>query len=37
MVEPVNPKGRNAQTPSPSLFEWAVQREREAEPVGAGR
>ena len=35
--EPVKPKGRKTQTPSLSLFEWAVEREREAEPVGAGR
>ena len=37
MTEPVNPKGRKAPSPSLSLFEWAVEREREAEPVGAGR
>ena len=35
--EPVKSKGRKTQTPSLSLFEWAVEREREAEPVGAGR
>ncbi len=35
--EPVKPKGRKAQAPSLSLFEWAVEQEREAEPVGAGR
>ena len=35
--DPVKPKGRKTQTPSQSLFEWAVEREREAEPVGAGR
>ena len=37
--EPVRPKGRSrsSQVPSLSLFEWAVEREREAEPVGAGR
>ena len=35
--EPVKPKGRKTQAPSLSLFEWAVEREREAEPVGAGR
>ena len=35
--EPVKPKGRKPQAPSLSLFEWAVEREREAEPVGAGR
>ena len=37
MAEPVKPKGRKAQAPSLSLFEWAVEREREGEPVGAGR
>ena len=41
MAEPVKPKRRNskAQAPSLSLFEWAVEREREGreEPVGAGR
>ena len=37
MAEPVKPKGRKAQAPSLSLFEWAVEQEREAEPVGAGR
>ena len=37
MSEPVKPKGRKAQAPSLSLFEWAVEREREEEPVGAGR
>ena len=36
--EPVKPKGsRKAQAPSLSLFEWAVERELEEEPVGAGR
>ena len=35
--EPVKPKGRKTQAPSLSLFEWAVEQEREAEPVGAGR
>ena len=35
--EPVKPKGRKAQSPSLSLFEWAVEQEREEEPVGAGR
>ena len=35
--EPVKPKSRKAQTPSLSLFEWAVEQERESEPVGAGR
>ena len=33
--KPVKPKGRKAQ--ALSLFEWVVEREREAEPVGAGR
>ena len=39
MAEPVKAKGRksNAQAPSLSLFKWAVERERESEPVGAGR
>ena len=35
--EPVKPKSRKARTPSLSLFEWAVEQERESEPVGAGR
>ena len=35
--EPVKPRGRKTQTPSLSLFEWAVEQEREEEPVGAGR
>ena len=37
--EPVKPKGRGGKTQSPSLslFEWAVEQEREEEPVGAGR
>ena len=35
--EPVKPKRRKTQAPSLSLFEWAVEQEREAEPVGAGR
>ena len=35
--EPVKPKGRKTQAPSLSLFEWAVEQEREEEPVGAGR
>ena len=35
--EPVKPKGRKAQAPSLSLFEWAVERELEEETVGAGR
>ena len=37
--EPMKPKGRNRK-PKPastSLFEWAVEQEREAEPVGVGR
>ena len=37
--EPVKPKGRSRkpQAPSLSLFEWAVEQQREEEPVGAGR
>ena len=35
--EPVKPRGRKTQAPSLSLFEWAVEQEREEEPVGAGR
>ncbi|MDE2823345.1 MAG: hypothetical protein OXK79_07550, partial [Chloroflexota bacterium] len=35
--EPVKPKAQKAQAPTLSLFEWAMEREREAEPVGAGR
>ena len=35
--EPVKPKRRKTQAPSLSLFEWAVEQEREEEPVGAGR
>ena len=37
--EPVKPKGRGGKTraQSLSLFEWAVEQEREEEPVGAGR
>ena len=37
--EPVKPKGRGVKTQalSLSLFEWAVEQEREEEPVGAGR
>ena len=37
--EPVKPKGRSRK-PQPatiSMFEWALEQEREAEPVGAGR
>ena len=30
--EPVKPKGRKTQAPSLSLFEWAVEQEREEEP-----
>ncbi|MDE2780610.1 MAG: hypothetical protein OXI91_13180 [Chloroflexota bacterium] len=39
MAEPVKPKRRNGK-PQPatrSMFEWAMEQEREAEPVGAGR
>ena len=32
--EPVKPKGRKTQASSLSLFEWAVEQEREEEPVG---
>ncbi len=35
--EPVKPRGRKTQAPSLSLFEWAVEQEREEEPVGTGR
>ena len=37
--EPVKPRGRGGKTqaPSLSLFAWAVEQEREEEPVGAGR
>ena len=35
--EPVKPRGRKTQAPSLSLFAWAVEQEREEEPVGAGR
>ena len=37
--EPVKTRGRGGKTqaPSLSLFEWAVEQEREEEPVGAGR
>ena len=36
--EPVKPKrSRKAPAPALSLFEWAVERELEEEPVGAGR
>ena len=35
--EPIKPRGRKTQAPSLSLFEWAVEQEREEELVGAGR
>ena len=39
--EPVKPKGRKGkpQPPTLSMFEWALtlEKEREAEPVGASR
>ena len=37
--EPVKAKGRGrkSQPAAASLFEWALEREREEEPVGAGR
>ena len=37
--EPVKPKGRNgkAKPAAASLFEWALEKEMEKEPVGAGR
>ena len=37
--EPVKPKGRSRkpQPASTSLFEWAMELEREGEPVGTGR
>ena len=37
--EPVKPKGRNRkpQPASMSMFEWAMEQERETEPVGTGR
>ena len=37
--EPVKPKGRKSkpQPASLSMFEWAMEQEREEEPVGAGR
>ena len=37
--EPVKPKrrGRKPQPATISMFEWAMEQEREAEPVGAGR
>ena len=37
MAEPVKLKSRKSKTQAPFLFEWAVEREREAELVGAGR
>ena len=38
-AEPVKPKGRKSkpQPASLSMFEWALEKEREKEPVGAGR
>ena len=35
--EPAKPRGRKTQAPSLSLFAWAVEQEREEEPVGAAR
>ena len=35
--EPVKPRGRKSKPQAPSLFEWALERERGEEPVGAGR
>ena len=37
--EPEKPKGRSRkpQPAAASLFDWALEREREEEPVGAGR
>ena len=37
--EPVKPKGRKrkAQPATLSMFEWAMEQEKEEEPVGAGR
>jgi len=39
MAEPVKPKGRKtkAEALSLSVFKWAVEQKRGAEPVGAGR
>ena len=39
MAEPVKPKRRNGkpQPASLSMFEWAMEQEREKETVGAGR
>ena len=39
MAEPVTPKRRNGkpQPASLSMFEWALEQEREKETVGAGR
>ena len=39
MAEPVKPKGRNGKTQpaSMSMFEWAMEQEREQETVGAER
>ena len=37
--EPVKPRGRKTQTPSLSLFDWALnlEQEQEKEPVSTGR
>ena len=38
MAEPVKPKRNGKPQPaSLSMFEWAMEQEREKEPVGAGR
>ena len=37
VVEPVKRRGRNPQPASMSMFEWAMEQEREKETVGAGR
>ena len=39
MAEPFRPKRKNGkpQPASLSMFEWAMEQEREKEPVGAGR
>ena len=39
MAEPAKPKRRNGkpQPASLSMFEWAMEQEREKEPAGAGR
>ena len=38
-AEPVKPKGRKSkhQFATLSIFEWALEREKEAEPVGTAR